>query len=32
MKKILMIVCLAATFIGYGMNADAKKKEIAFQM
>jgi len=32
MKKILMIVCLAATFIGYGMNADAKKKEMAFQM
>ena len=32
MKKILMIVCLAATFLGYGLNADAKKKEIAFQM
>ena len=27
-----MIACLAATFLGYGMNADAKKKEIAFQM
>ena len=27
-----MIVCLAATFLGYGLNADAKKKEIAFQM
>ena len=27
-----MIVCLAATFLGFGMNADAKKKDIAFQM
>ena len=32
MKKILMIACLAVTFLGYGMGADAKKKEIAFQM
>ena len=32
MKRILMIVCLAATFLGFGMNADAKKKDIAFQM
>ena len=32
MKRILMIVCLAAAFIGYGTVADAKKKEIAFQM
>ena len=32
MKKILMIACLAATFFGFGMNADAKKKDIAFQM
>ena len=32
MKKILMIVCLAVTFLGYGMSIDAKKKDIAFQM
>ena len=32
MKKILLFICLAATFLGYGLNADAKKKEIAFQM
>ena len=32
MKKILMIVCLAATFLSCGMNADAKKKDMAFQM
>lgn len=32
MKRILILVCLAATFLGCGMNADAKKKDIAFQM
>lgn len=32
MKKILMMVCLAATFLGYGINADAKKKDACFQM
>lgn len=32
MKKILMIVCLAATFMGFSGSADAKKKEACFQM
>ena len=32
MKRILIFICLAATFLGCGMNADAKKKDIAFQM
>ncbi len=32
MKKILMIVCMAVAFIGYSTNADAKKKEVSFQM
>ena len=27
MKRILIFICLAATFLGCGMNADAKKKE-----
>ena len=32
MKRILMIVCLAATFLGFGTSADAKKKDACFQM
>ena len=32
MKKILIFICIAATFLGYGINAEAKKKEMAFQM
>ena len=32
MKKILMMVCLSAAFLGFGISADAKKKEACFQM
>lgn len=32
MKKILMIACLSVAFLGYGIGADAKKKEASFQM
>ena len=32
MKKILMMVCLAATFLSCGISADAKKIEACFQM
>ena len=32
MKKILMMVCLSVAFLGFGINADAKKKEACFQM
>ena len=31
MKKILIFICLAATFLGYGLNADAKKKIYGFR-
>lgn len=32
MKKLFSIVCLLAMVVSYPLNADAKKKEIAFQM
>ena len=32
MKKILMIVCMAAALFGFSTGADAKKKEVCFQM
>ena len=32
MKKILMIVCMAAALFGFSTGADAKKKEACFQM
>lgn len=32
MKKILLVVCLLATAFSYSTMADAKKKEICFQM
>ena len=32
MKKILMIVCMAAALFSFSTGADAKKKEACFQM